>query len=180
LDSYLNIASSVLDAERRPLSPKTILEAAYRYDLVPARLHGQTQHKTLQARISEDIIARRDNSLFFRTEPGKFFLRKYLTDTSLPEEFRTVFPTRRRIRELARGPSLALERTALQKIAKRNVPFGWRKLIKLLQSEHYRYEDPRFCRNDFVFVRSFVCIFRGDDLFVLCVPCAKILLTKYY
>src|SRR3954451_24786115 len=100
---------AILRAERRPLSPRAILAAACRSGLVPPHLFGKTQHKTLQARVSEDIIARREHSPFFRTAPGRFFLREFLADTSISEEFRRPVPTRRRIRELIRGPALAIK-----------------------------------------------------------------------
>ena len=104
MDAYLSIALDILRQERRPLSPRSILAAAYKRGLVPEHLYGKTQHKTLQARLSEDIVARRDRGAFFRTAPGKFFLRELLRDESLPEEFRRPIPTRRRRRELLRGP----------------------------------------------------------------------------
>jgi hypothetical protein len=140
------------------------LTAAYQRGLVPKHLHGKTQHKTLQARISEDIVDRRESSPFFRTEPGKFFLRRFLTDQSVPEEFRTVFPTRRRIRELVRGPALAVEHRHLSQIARRNVPIGWKKVLGLLNADRFCYSDPRKQNADLVFVRSFVCVYREHEI----------------
>jgi hypothetical protein len=56
VDTYLGIAQKVLERARRPLTPREILREAYRSDLVPYHLHGATQHKTLQARLSEHIL----------------------------------------------------------------------------------------------------------------------------
>jgi hypothetical protein len=164
LDAYLEIAAKILKAERRPLSPDAILRTAYRKALVPAHLHGKTQHKTLQARISEDIVHRRDHSLFFRTEPGRFFLREFLTDQTIPEEFRRPFPARRRFRELVRGPALAIEFEALRAVSKENTPIQPHKIFGLLKEERYRYDDPRNIRDNIVFVRSFVCVYRDDEI----------------
>lgn len=164
LDAYLEIAAKILKAEMRPLSPKAILAEAYRRSLVPTHLHGQTQHKTLQARLSEDIIERREQSLFFRTAPGRFFLRTFITDTSIPNEFRQPFPTRRRIRELVRGPALAVEYDALAKIAQQNIALQPRKIIDLLNSERSAYEDPRRGNQRLVFLRSFVCVCRENEV----------------
>lgn len=162
LDAYLDIAVNILRSERRPLSPRAILAAAYRSGLVPSHLYGKTQHKTLQARMSEDIIARREHSPFYRTAPGRFFLREFLTDTSLPEDFRRPAPTRRRFRELLRGPALALDLDALKTIAVENASIQPEKIFRLLQSEFYRYEDPRDRNNKSVFLRSFVCVRREN------------------
>lgn len=164
MDAYLNIAAKVLEAERRPLSPKAILDSAYKKSIVPPHLHGQTQHKTLQARISEDILQRHEHSLFYRTEPGRFFLRKFLSDRSLPEEFRVVFPARRRIRELVRGPCLAVEYALLENIGQRDIPIKPRKILAALRKDRYCYDDPRLKKPDLVFLRSFVCVSRNREL----------------
>ena len=164
MDAYLEIAARVLEKERRPLSPRAILDTAYKRSIVPSHLHGKTQHKTLQARISEDIVERRDHSVFYRTQPGRFFLRKFLADHSLPEEFRVVFPTRRRIRELVRGPALAVEHKVLETIASKNTPISPKKILNALNADQFRYDDPRDRNDKLVFLRSFVCVYRGDEI----------------
>jgi hypothetical protein len=116
LDSYLNIAEAVLRGARRPLTALQILEVAYTSEIVPPELHGKTQHKTLGARLSEDILLRRERSAFFRTEPGRFFLREFLTDTSVPERYRIPMIARRRARELQQGLALAFSRQALKQL----------------------------------------------------------------
>src|ERR1700693_1080197 len=131
---------------------------------VPPHLHGKSQHKTLQARMSEDIITRRDHSLFFRTAPGRFFLREFLTDSSLPEEFRRPSPTRRRVRELQRGPALAIDYDSLRKGTEENAAIRPQKIYGLLKAESYRYDDPRNTNTNCVFVRSFVCVRRNTDV----------------
>lgn len=164
MDAYLNIAVEILRAERRPLSPHSILTAAYRHALVPSHLHGKTQHKTLQARISEDIVHRREHSPFFRTAPGKFFLREFLADTSLPEEFRQPFPARRRFRELTRGPVLAIDHSVLKGVAEANTPIRPKRIFKLLKAKQHDYEDPKKISPNTVFVRSFVSVCRDRNL----------------
>jgi len=109
LNSYLAIAQEALRLIRRPLTSREILEVAYRHDLVPSHLFGKTQHKTFGARLSEDILARREHSLFFRSEPGRFFLREFLSDPSIPEIYKSPIIARRRQRELRRGASLGLD-----------------------------------------------------------------------
>lgn len=108
MDSYLVMAERVLERARKPMTPRQILRAAYESDLVPEHLFGATQHKTLQARISESIITYRDHSPFFRTAPGRFFVRSLLGDTSIPIEHRTPIVTRRRVRDLKRKDVLAV------------------------------------------------------------------------
>ena len=162
LDAYLDIALSILRSERRPLSPKAILAVAYKHDCVPNYLYGRTQHKTLQARISEDIVLQRDRSAFFRTAPGRFFLREFLADESIPEEHRRPVPTRRRFRELVRGPVLALERKALEHVTHSEGALDPKTVFGLLKADKFRYDDPRNKNPDSVFFRSFVCVQRDS------------------
>jgi HB1, ASXL, restriction endonuclease HTH domain len=98
----------VLQVSRRPMTAKGILEAAYKARIVPSYLYGKTQEKTLQARLSEDILYNQ-RSLFFRTQPGYFFLAELISDPTIPDKFKERFPARRRTRDLHREPSLAID-----------------------------------------------------------------------
>lgn len=60
------------------MAARQMLELAYRLNLVPGELYGKTQHKTLHARLSEDIARKRNRSAFVRTGPGRFYLRGLL------------------------------------------------------------------------------------------------------
>lgn len=89
LDSYLEIAKKVLADAKRPLNSREILKAAYRRQIVPEELFGKTQQKTLQARLSTDIL--RSRSEFYRTAPGRFFLRRFKDDASVPAPIRREY-----------------------------------------------------------------------------------------
>jgi hypothetical protein len=78
----------VLRAARRPLSPRAILAAAYRAGIVPNHLFGKAQHKTLQARLSEDILRFKLDSRFYRTDPGIFFLSEFRSDPKIADELK--------------------------------------------------------------------------------------------
>ena len=164
MDAYLDIAQTVLRAEKRPLTPRAIMNVAYRAGIVHQRLHGRTQHKTLGARLSEDLVQRNERSAFFRPAPGKFFLREFLTDTSIPEEHRRPVPTRRRFRELAFGPALMLDERALASRASSGHPIDPKVILDLLHSGECRYEDPRHRSEGSVLFRAFVCVQRGRQL----------------
>ena len=163
MDAYLDIAANVLRTERRPLSPRAILAAAHSTGLVPSSLYGKAQHKTLSARISEDIVSYRDKSRFFRTDPGKFFLREFLEDVTIPEEYRQPRTTRRRIRGLVRGPVLAIQSEALHRVRADAWIIRTSKILSLLRKNNYAYLDPKKPA-DAVFVRSFVCVRRGSKI----------------
>lgn len=112
----MEIAEQVLSYRKRPMGPHAILKDAYLLDLMPSHLHGETQHKTLQARLSEDILQFKERSRFIRTEPGKFFLNAFVNDETLPLEYRTPIKARRRKRELTPDPVLCVAKSSLQKL----------------------------------------------------------------
>jgi hypothetical protein len=75
MNSYLKMSYTVLSQSRSPLSASEILAAAYRLQLVPEHLFGKTQHKTLHARLSEEILKNSSGSAFVRTAAGRFALK---------------------------------------------------------------------------------------------------------
>lgn len=164
LDAYLKLAQEVLRAERRPMSARALLAAAYKRDLVPSHLYGKTQHKTIGARLSEDIVVLHDRSLFFRTGPGRFFLREFLADVTLPTEYRQPVPTRRRFRELVRGPVLGIDPEALARVAIAEAPIPTTVILRLLHANHFSYSDPRDGEANLVYFRSFACVHRDHQV----------------
>ncbi|MDA5635432.1 MULTISPECIES: winged helix-turn-helix domain-containing protein [Rhizobium/Agrobacterium group] len=143
MSSYLQIAEEVLRLARRPLSARAILKQAYSIEIAPYHLYGKTQHKTLQARLSEDILQRREHSIFFRTKPGQFFLREFLTDTSIPAEYRQPIVARRRTRDLFLGPALSVSYRYAARLLQSG-QFAEADLVeKIANSGCYRYIDPK-------------------------------------
>jgi hypothetical protein len=106
--------------------------------VVPASLYGKTQHKTLQARLSEDILTRRDRSVFFRTKPGYFFLREFLIDSTIPAEHRAPIIARRRRRELAYPDALAFNRDTALGLCNQ-ITIDPEKVLNLLKARRYHY-----------------------------------------
>lgn len=115
MNSYLQIAEAVLKKTNQPLSASEILEAAYRLQLVPEHLFGKTQHKTLQARLSEDLLRNRDQTAFARVAPGRFVLRSRLvSEHQSSEEF--IAPLR--AYQLKKFDVICAEREELESIWK--------------------------------------------------------------
>ena len=136
-NSYLDIAESIIRHAKRPLSPREILAQAYIETAVPAHLHGRTQEKTLQARLSEDISRLREKSLFFRTNRARFFLREFLTDAEIPVVFKTEFFARPRRKDLRNERILVFENISIEEnepkvLTKKN-------LDRIFERQSYRY-----------------------------------------
>lgn len=163
-DKYLEIAQLVLAVASAPLTTREILAHAYRVGLVPHNLHGRTQHKTLQARLSEDILRYDEASRFYRTGPGRFFVTDRKNDCSVPEDLRKVYVARRRVRSLTKTPALAVGNRYLEEIYK---IIGSSHLPKkyIFNAPDLKYISPRYNNNNnYSFIIPFVCIRRGRKL----------------
>lgn len=165
MDSYLELARDVLEESRRPLTPREILREAYSLGVVPAHLYGATQHKTLQARLSEHILDFRDNALFYRTAPGRFFLAKFLNDETIPEEFRKPIIARRRVRELRRKEVLAIPRGCLPDKTQAGMQLPADALQASFRACTYHYAPDLAARGPCdVLVWSFVVVLREKEV----------------
>ena len=110
------------------MSAAGILKAAYGASIVPKHLYGRTQVKTLQARLSEDVL-RSPRSVFFRTEPGHFFLNELVTDPEIPERYKEKFEARRRVRDLQVAPFLAIDADYVDRCG-HALMHDWREFIR--------------------------------------------------
>lgn len=120
MNSYLQLAEAVLNKTNQPLSASEILEAAYRLQLVPEHLFGKTQHKTLQARLSEDLLRNRERTAFARVAPGRFVLRSRLgVEDQSSEEF--IAPLR--AYQLKKFDVICADREELESIWKESESF---------------------------------------------------------
>jgi hypothetical protein len=162
VDAYLTIAEHVLRDARRPLGAREIIRRAYAQGHVAQHLYGATQHKTLGARLSEDILQRGEKSHFFRSSPGKFFLSEFLGDPSLPVEYRTRFHARRRKRQLVQLRPLALEWKDVAALEKRDGCLARGDVLNLLGKGMYHYaaSTKNFTQNEGL-VWTFVVVVRG-------------------
>jgi len=139
MDTYLALAERVLATEKRALSALQILRIAYRDELAPPHLGGQTQHKTLQARLSEDILRYREGSKFYRTAPGKFFLSALRNHPDVPESDRTPIVARRRQRDLPQNRALAFEAGLVSQAVKSNRTVAKDTFANLIKGGSYHY-----------------------------------------
>lgn len=146
------------------MSARGIIAAAYNAGIVPDHLYGKTQYKTLQARISEEILYNRKNTLFYRTEPGMFFLTEFISDPSIPQKFKNPFPARRRTRDLLNQPSLALSASYVS--SERFMLFhDWHDLLKDAEQRNaLSYIDPKTADDEYAMIWSFSLVRREHSV----------------
>jgi hypothetical protein len=87
------------------------LRLGFALGVVPEHLHGKAQHKTLHARLSEEIARRPEQCTFFRTAPGRFYLKALAAEQSAPQPHRKVHRAPPRRKELRRDLMLAIKAT---------------------------------------------------------------------
>ncbi len=163
MDSYLELAELVLRAARRPLSPRAILDAAYKAGMVPSHLFGKAQHKTLQARLSEDILRLKLDSRFYRTDPGVFFLSEFRSDPDVADELKDPFHARRRTRDLAKASALAISREFVE--SSNSWSTGWREFLREAgRCGAVHYVDARRAPADFYLIWAFSIVRRNTQL----------------
>jgi hypothetical protein len=145
------------------MTARGILEIAYKTGVVPAHLYGKTQEKTLQARLSEDILHWHHKSAFFRTEPGYFFLAELISDPEIPEKFKERFPARRRTRDLHKEPSLAIDATFVEKYGSQ-FRHNWRDFVRVAEeADAIHYRQSRDDTSAALAVWTFSIIRRGTE-----------------
>ena len=113
-NAYLTIAHTALARARRPLTPHEILEIAKADDFLPGHLYGATMHRTLGARLSENIRGDGDRSPFYRTAPSTFFLRALASDPRIPDEYKNVYVGHLRSKAIRKENVLVAPRDVLQ------------------------------------------------------------------
>jgi predicted NUDIX family phosphoesterase len=113
--TYLWAAELVLRKHRRPLRAPEIVTYAQEQGLFSDEMYSRTPQKSMQARVSLDILTKGERSIFIRTARGMFYLRDLLDENTgslvardglpLPTPPRPVPYTAQR-----RAPPLATER----------------------------------------------------------------------
>lgn len=89
-NAYLVLAYEALRRAGRPLTPKEMLELAKSQEFLPGHLFGVTMHRTLNARLSEHIRYRSDQSDFYRTGPSTFYHHGLASAPGTPDAYRKV------------------------------------------------------------------------------------------
>lgn len=162
MNSYATIAYKVLKETGQPLSARQILETAYRLQLVPSDLYGKTQHKTLHARLAEDIRRLRANSAFARVAPGRFCLRVDLTKFQARGKAEYFAPVR--ADQLKNFFVLCVER---REMTARGTLSNW---SSFPPGAFYGLLASVANKNDVLYVRVILVVKRGRDILVHHMP----------
>jgi hypothetical protein len=130
---------------------------------VPPHLYGKAQHKTLQARLSEDILHRKLDSRFYRTDPGVFFLSELRSDPTIADQFKDPFHARRRTRDLAKPEALAVSRRFVESAG--HSKGDWSEILqKAGRLGELKYVDSRHTPSDSYLIWAFSIVRRDHQI----------------
>ena len=82
---YLRIARSLLQKEKRSMSPSELVSLARERKLFSDKLSGKTPHNTMRARLSVHVREHGTDSVFVRTTRGRFHLRELVNANEIYE-----------------------------------------------------------------------------------------------
>lgn len=125
------------------------MQSAVELDLVPEHTFGKTQHKTLQARLSEHILKFRDKSLVYRTSPGRFFLREFMDSGTIDPRYKVEFHARRRKKDLSNENVLVIPRNTLDENNISGFVNDPREVLSLIKRTDAHYKVRKHAEEDF-------------------------------
>lgn len=165
-NAYLDIADKVIRYHKKPLGAKEIMALAADMGIVPPHIFGKTPHKTLQARLSEHILEYRNKSIFYRTSPGRFFLRDLSNSPQVDDKFKVEWHARRRKKDLAQENVLAIPRHILDLNDINGFVDDTSKVLELIDAYGASYTDRKKAELDdslkqFV---TYVLVKKGDKI----------------
>lgn len=112
--TYLWVAETVLKKHQRPLSARELVNYGLEDGLFPATGLSRTPQKSMQARLSLDIL-NNEESPFVRTSRGRFFLKSRLADTAQESEPLRVYTAQRHVPAAATESVLCVPRSQYSK-----------------------------------------------------------------
>lgn len=113
--TYLWVAETVLKKHKRPLTARALVDYGLEDGLFPAAGLSRTPQKSMQARLSIDIL-NNEKSVFVRTGRGQFFLRELLAaqKSSSPDALK-VYQAERRVPVPSSETILCIPRSVYQR-----------------------------------------------------------------
>ncbi|BEV11916.1 winged helix-turn-helix domain-containing protein [Asticcacaulis sp. DW145] len=165
-NAYLDLAEEVITIQRMPLSAREIMDYAFMAGIAPSHIFGVTPHKTLHARLAVDILNYPETTQFFRTAPGRFFLKRFQADTEISSQHKKIYIAPQRRKELKRDAVLVLEPSDLPPLEESGGYIALEELYDLLGHGRYKYMQGRQAEktSNVIPVHSFVLFKDGGNV----------------
>lgn len=147
-NAYLKLAQQAILRRCEPLTPTEMLETAREQGFLPDHLYGATMHKTLSARLAENIRRESQQSVFYRTAPARFFLHPLASKADTPEAYKKVYVGNLRTKTIRKENVLVAPKDVLNSsIFGEYVPFDEHQFEDLYKN-HCSFLDRSAAEND--------------------------------
>jgi predicted NUDIX family phosphoesterase/adenylate kinase family enzyme len=151
-----------MEAERRPMSPRELVDLGLKRQLFSDNVSGETPHQTMKSKLSVHIRRLGDASPFVRASPGRFYLRHLLDGSKPPFEAKPIRPPQSMERVLV------YETASLDRLTTwQGLHTKWKRLTRALFSRQTPLYRPRFeieQDNRYTQILTYVLVSRRDAL----------------
>ena len=159
---FLIVAKKLMETERRPLSPRQLVDLGLDRQLFSDKIAGKTPHQTMKAKLSVHICRFGERSPFVRTAPGRFYLRHLLNGSSEPFQAKPITPPKSTERVLVYRAT-ELDRLTTWQGLKTSWKGISRAMFSRLSAHYYRRFDVEE-NNDYTQILTYVLVTRGDAI----------------
>jgi predicted NUDIX family phosphoesterase len=159
---FLIVAKRLMETERRPMSPRELVDLAHRRQLFSDNVAGKTPYQTMKSKLSVHVRRFGASSPFIRMAPGRFYLRNLLEGNETPFDAKPIRPPK--ISEKV----LVFTTGELDRVTTwQGLRTTWKKAAKTVFAQLKPYYIHRFDveqDNNYTQVLTYVLVCRGDSI----------------
>jgi len=159
---FLIVAKRLMEKERRPMSPRELVDMGQKQQLFSDNVAGKTPFQTMKSKLSVHIRRFGEVSPFIRTDPGRFYLRALLDGQKAPFEAKPIRPPKSSEKVLAfRAAELDYASTW------QGLQTTWKRAAKTILTRlqpHYIHRFDVEQDNAYTQILTYVLVCRGDSI----------------
>jgi predicted NUDIX family phosphoesterase/dephospho-CoA kinase len=159
---FLIVARRLMETERRPMSPRELVDMGQKQQLFSDNVAGKTPFQTMKSKLSVHIRRFGDVSPFVRTAPGRFYLRRLLDGKKPPFDAKPIRPPKIREKVLVYRTAELDAVTTWQ-----GLQTTWKRAAKTILTRlqpHYIHRFDVEQDNEYTQVLTYVLVCKGDSI----------------
>ena len=165
-DRLIDIAEAILRKLHRPATAREIIDRALSVPVMRNAFSGKTPYKTLNARISVDILQHGARSRFYRYAPAAYGLREFLESKDSDHNYKRVFIGNSRRKQVSNEPVATVRCSALNFFNVDGIYAADHYPLQILDLLDVKYLDRKHVefRDDLKQLVSYACIYHEDQI----------------
>jgi predicted NUDIX family phosphoesterase len=159
---FLIVAKRLMETERRPMSPRELVDLGQKQQLFSDSVAGKTPFQTMKSKLSVHIRRFGAVSPFIRTAPGRFYLRTLLDGAKPPFDAKPLRPPKIKEKVLVYRTAELDAVTTWQ-----GIQTTWKRVSKTILMRlqpHYIHRFDVEQDNSYTQVLTYVLVCRGDSI----------------